>query len=170
MAGSPGGAGSSPSQAFSMNGQLVSWSAGQLACIPVCSFPRYKSWSTNPAQLQMRAQATGCKAHCAQILKAYRTGCTPFWGRWGGLEAGQAVEVLWHVLLDLQDVVDVIHLIIHGRLVRCVLPVPVHNELVLLSTTLCQLLPSLQPRAVQPDLVCSAMRQICGDCKAGPCT
>ena len=43
-----------------------------------------------------------------------------------GLESLEAVEVLWDELVDLDDVVDVAHLVVHGWLVGSVPPYAIH--------------------------------------------
>ena len=43
----------------------------------------------------------------------------------------QAVQILRHILLDLEHIVDIAHLIIHSLLVRGILPVAIHYEFVL---------------------------------------
>mmetsp|Transcript_13504 Transcript_13504/g.33936 ORF Transcript_13504/g.33936 Transcript_13504/m.33936 type:complete len:210 (-) Transcript_13504:466-1095(-) len=48
-----------------------------------------------------------------------------------GLEGRKAVDVLGNVLLDLDQVVHVAHLVENRRLVRSVLPLVIHDELVL---------------------------------------
>ena len=49
------------------------------------------------------------------------------------IEPLEAVEVLGDVLVDLDHVVHVAHLVEHGRVVGVVLPLAIHNELVLRS-------------------------------------
>ena len=47
-------------------------------------------------------------------------------------ERVQGIQNLRHVLLHFQHVVHVSHLVVHRGLIRCVFPLPVHDELVLI--------------------------------------